>query len=362
MTLFIQNEESILFLHVPKCGGSSIAKLFKDNGYSPAMEMRGLPPQDCLTASPQHQTCKNLRPMMNMEKLDSIFIMARNPYARIRSEFNWHFRSTAPEDRPDINQWTIESLTKATSDGDHADNHFRTCIDFIDEDLPCRIFKIEDGINFMIEFFLRKSNSIDSISIPTEKNAKTFASPLEKLQLNDSTIQAINQFYKYDFKAFGYTPITSKESENDTGRFGRHEKVDGHKLETKAKIIREWRRETLNELNLKVQSELQLICKRLNNSSDIHANNSCVQHAATSNNRPNSSNNSYDGILSKIGSTTQMIKLLSSSEQEDQSKSFSEAQGLIDQCNRLWQNTQAENISKTIQLLEHYRGILRVSV
>ena len=218
------------------------------------------------------------------------------------------------------------------------------------------------GRNFIIEFFLRKGNSIDSISIPIEKNAKTFASPLEKLQLNDSAIQAINQFYKYDFKAFGYTPITSKESENDTGRFGHHEKVDEHKFETKAKIIREWRRETLNELNLKVQSELQLICKRLNNSSDIHENNSCVQHAATSNNRTNSSNNSYDGILSKIGSTAQMIKLLSSSEQEVQSKSFREAQGLIDQCNRLWQNTQAENISKTIQLLEHYRGILRVSI
>ena len=153
MTLFIQNEESILFLHVPKCGGSSIAKLFKDNGYSPVMEMRGLPPQDCLTASPQHQTCRNLSPMMNMEKLNNIFIMARNPYGRIKSEFNWQFRSTAPEDRPDINQWTIDSLKKATTDGDHADNHFRACIDFIDEDLPCRIFKIEKLFD---RFFLRK--------------------------------------------------------------------------------------------------------------------------------------------------------------------------------------------------------------
>ena len=362
MTLFIQNEESILFLHVPKCGGSSITKLFKNNGYSPAMEMRGLPPQDCLTASPQHQTCKNLRPMMNMEKLDSIFIMARNPYSRIRSEFNWHFRSTAPEDRPDINQWTIESLKKATTDGDHADNHFRACIDFIDEDLPCRIFKIEDGINFMIEFFLRKDNSIDSISIPIEKNAKTFASPREKLQLNDSAIQVINQFYKYDFEAFGYTPIISEESVNNTKRFGHHEKVDENKYETKTKIIKEWRRKTLNELNLKAQNELQLICERLNNSSNIHANNSCVQHVGTSNNRTNSSNDPYDGILSKISSTTQMIKLLSSSEQVVESESLGETQGLIDQCNKLWQNTQAGNISKTIKLLEHYRGILRVSI
>ena len=57
-----------------------------------------------------------------------------------------------------------------------------------------------------------------------------------------------------------------------------------------------------------------------------------------------------------------MIKLLSSSEQEVQSKSLGETQGLIEQCNQLWQNTLAVNISKTIQLLDHYRSILRVSV
>ena len=297
---------------------------------------------------------------MNMEKLDNIFIMARNPYRRIRSEFNWHFRSTAPEDRPDINQWTIESLTKARSDGDYADNHFRACIDFIDEDLPCSIFKIEDGMNFVIEFFLRKKNSINSISIPIEKNAKRFSSPAEKLQLNDSAVQAINQFYKYDFEAFGYTPITSKDSKNNTDQIMHHEKIDDHKYEMKARIIRKWRRETLNGLNLKVQNELQLICERLNNNSDIHENNSFVQPIATSNDRPNSSNDLYDGILSKIVSTTQIIKSLTCYEQELQSKTIRKTQGLIDQCNKLWQNTQAENISKTIKLLDNYRGMLRV--
>ena len=302
--------------------------------------------------------------MMNMEKLSNIFIMARNPYGRIRSEFNWHFRSTAPEDRPDISQWTIESLTKATSDDDYADNHFRACIDFIDEDLPCSIFKIEDGVNLVVEFFLRKDNSVESISIPIEKNAKIFSSPIDKLQLNDSAIQAINQFYKYDFEAFGYTPIKSKGSKNDTEQLMHHEKVDdhNHKYETKARIIREWRRETLNRLNLRVQNELKLICERLNDSSDIHENNSCVQRLATSNVRPNSSNEPYDGISSKIVSTTQMIKSLTSSEQEVQGKNLGVTQRLIEQCNELWQNTQIENISKTIQLLDHYRGILRVSV
>ena len=91
------------------------------------------------------------------------------------------------------------------------------------------------------------------------------------------------------------------ESENDTERFGHHKKGDEQKYETKAKIIRQWRKKTLNELNLKVQNELQLICERLNNISEVHENNSCVQLVATSNNGPKSSNEPYDGILSKIG-------------------------------------------------------------
>ena len=80
------------------------------------------------------------------------------------------------------------------------------------------------------------------------------------------------------------------------------------------------------------------------------------------NDEPQSPTELYDGILSRIDFTTQTIKSLASSEQYIQNTNPEQKQKLIDQCNRLWQNTQAENISKTIQLLDHYRGILRVSV
>lgn len=296
-----------------------------------------------------------------MENLGSIFIMARDPYGRIRSEFNWHFRSTPPEDRPDINQWTIESLAKATIDGDYADNHFRACIDFIDEDLPCSVFKIEDGFNFVVEGFLRKDNWIGSISIPVEKNAKRFSSPIQKLQLNDSAIQAINQFYKYDFEAFGYTPIASKDSKSDTKPLVRHEKYDDCRYEAKARTIRKWRRETINRLNLKVRNELQLICKRMNNNSNTHLNDLWIQPTSATTEGPKSPNELYDKVLSKIDFTTQIIKSLASSEQDMQSKNPGKTQELLHQCNELWQNTQIINISKTIQLLDHYRGILRIS-
>ena len=111
MTLFIKDEQSILFLHVPKCGGSSIEKLFKNYGYSSTLDMRGLAPQECLTASPQHQTSQNLKSIVNMEKIKHIFIMVRNPYKRIISEFNWQFRGSRPE-REARNQFMDKRFTR----------------------------------------------------------------------------------------------------------------------------------------------------------------------------------------------------------------------------------------------------------
>ena len=220
MTLFIKNSRSILFLHVPKCGGSSIDRLFKDDGYFSTLEMRGLPPQDCLIASPQHQTCKNLKSMINMESLEDIFIVTRNPYKRIISEFNWQYRDAEPCDKPDINAWILKSLEQASSDLSYSDNHFRPSVDFIDSSYPCKVFKLEDGIEFVAEYFIREDGSTNKIDMPNEKDAKSFTNSISEPNLSPIAIAKINQFYKDDFEAFGYTRFETEieTSELEIGR------------------------------------------------------------------------------------------------------------------------------------------------
>ena len=353
MTLFIQNNRSILFLHVPKCGGSSIAKIFKDNGYSPTLEMRGLPPQDCLVASPQHQTCANLKPIINMDKLGDIFIMARNPYERVISEFNWHFRDITPDDRPDINEWIIESLEKASADGDYSDNHFRACVDFIDEDLPCRIFKLEDGVEFVAEFFLRDANSIGNIDIPTEKNSKNFSSPDSKLQLNSLAIQAINQFYKNDFEAFGYKPIESSSS-TAMASTQPHQAEESEQKESKVETIRKWREETVDELWRKLQKEIDIIDMYSNQTSNA-AHETELQQKSSIDDMKNSSEVLFNEISSKIDQSKHILKQLALS-QDNQDVNMPNTRQLTDQCKHLLQAVKVNNISITIQTLNQYRG------
>ena len=334
MTLFIQNNHSILFLHVPKCGGSSVDKLFKSNGYSSTLEMRGLPPQDCLTASPQHQTCEKLKSIVNMKKLEDIFIIVRNPYARIVSEFNWQFRNTEQCDKPEINEWIVESLAKSATDSSFSDNHFRTCLDFIDESLPCNIFKLEDGIEFIAEFYIRENNSISDIEIPTEKNAKSFSSPADKSELNTKAIQAINQFYKYDFKAFGYNLIDSKNTEENSLQ---PDELDGDNgIESKVQTILDWRERTLDNLYLKLLKELDsLFANTTQKINDIQHTEG--QRELEENKVRESVNALYDKTLLKVKHCELNLNLLVSSQE----------------------TTKPEKITKMLKIIDQYRSLSR---
>ena len=156
MTILSKGEENLLFIHIPKCGGSSIVDTFKLNGYSSELEMRGKPPQSFYIASPQHQSIDALRNMINFDKITKIFAIVRNPYERIKSEYNWAFKDLPTNDRPLASEWIIKSLNMAASDASYSDNHFRPMIEFLDNNREALIFKLEDGLDIVYEYFLQK--------------------------------------------------------------------------------------------------------------------------------------------------------------------------------------------------------------
>ena len=327
MTLFIKEEQSILFLHVPKCGGSSIDRLFKDNGYTATLELRGLPPQDCLVASPQHLTSQNLKSIVNMKNLDNIFTIVRNPYERMISEFNWQFRDTESCNTPDINIWVVESLKNASSDLSYSDNHFRPSIDFIDQSYPCKIFKLEDGIEFIVEYFIREQGSTEKIDIPNEKNAKNFANSIKRPNLNPIAIRTINQFYKRDFEAFGYTIV---ETEAQASKLETDGKNESRATENKIKSIREWRDATINNLHHKTKQELRLLNIQISETRYVFNKDNFVGEL-DHNKIQKSIDSRFDEILVKLNYSLLNLNLLKSPEQ---SITSSEASNLIQLANK----------------------------
>jgi hypothetical protein len=265
MTLLIRENTSLLFLHVPKCGGSSIVEIFSSNGYSAQLQMRGLPAQECLLASPQHQTCTSLRAFLRLGKLTDIFILVRNPYKRIKSEFNWSFRDVPPSDRPDFNEWVLDSLAFALEDRSYADNHFRPSIDFLDNDVPSKVFRLEDGIELATEYFLHELGAVQQVKVSHEKNSALFSQKSLDLSFKKDALDAVNKFYKYDFAAFGYNMVDDAGIPLPCGSFD-----DGESPEIleKVKAVARWRINTLAASKNKLDKQIESLSGELKRKGD----------------------------------------------------------------------------------------------
>lgn len=85
------DEKKVIFLHVPKTGGTAIKRLLGIN------LMNDTDPS--VTPSPQHLTCKLLREKLGAEKYDGYFkfTFVRNPWARLVSDYFW--RQSLPRKR-----------------------------------------------------------------------------------------------------------------------------------------------------------------------------------------------------------------------------------------------------------------------
>lgn len=254
MTLLISDENAILFLHVPKCGGTSVVEMFTSNGYCPQLQMRGMPPHPSLLASPQHQTCERLRSFINFSNVSDVFILTRSPYQRLRSEYNWFFRGISLKDRPRFNEWVIESLAKAERNPLYADSHFRPALDFLDIDIPAKVFRLEDGMELIADYYLNNSKGTKSLVIEHKNNSRSMRECAHNLEFDKRALAAVNAFYCYDFLAFGYEIDCTGDS---LSRCSKLEVTLDKSLLQKAKNASRWRMDTL----IRLQEKLTAILK-----------------------------------------------------------------------------------------------------
>lgn len=218
MPIFKKGGRNILYIHIPKCGGTSITEAFRDMGYTVLLHIGGLPPQEALVASPQHLTCADLKSIIRLDEIDEIFTVVRNPYSRLFSEYKWATRGmTVSSDIPPFDQWSVEQIAMAKNDPNHADNHIRPMVDFISLDVPCKIFYYESGLNAIAEFYseehllecppMGEKNRAPDHLLPTHDNGK--APRLQEL-LSESSLSFINNYYIQDFIAFSYPLVASQ--------------------------------------------------------------------------------------------------------------------------------------------------------
>ena len=206
----------ILFIHIPKCGGGSIEKFFRMNGFT--QHLFSIEPKfiTCLKCSPQHFHGELILSLLNTSQLDYSFTIFRDPVARMISEYRWRIKHPLAMNGFDLWYQAIRQEFKKYKY--LLDNHIRSQVDFLIPDL--NVFRFEDSL----ELALREMSSNLGLTLnfdllENQKHQSRLQSikgniHLENLYANPSPSNAIiNKIcddYHHDIKYYSQlTPLCS---------------------------------------------------------------------------------------------------------------------------------------------------------
>lgn len=151
MPFFTRDGVSVLFVHVPKTGGTAIEDLFIASGWkahhvdrSGRLEWS----QQLRRCSPQHEHADLLRRTLRVGRFDHVFSVVREPLARFRSEFLWRNRKLVDVDEATVDAWADRVLDKRERDPFALDNHLGPQVEFALR--RATVHRFEDGLDAVV--------------------------------------------------------------------------------------------------------------------------------------------------------------------------------------------------------------------
>jgi len=204
MPVFFRDGVRVLYIHVPKTGGTAIEMFFENNGFGTAYLDRGGNPGDLnptRRCSPQHMDAATLARVFRLAAFDHVFMTVRHPIDRILSEYR--MRVFERRDLPDVNAWIRQTLRRYDDDPWMMDNHIRPQAEFW---LPqADVFRQEDG--FGADWIERISGRIPCAfeQRATEVAMKFDVKAAERSDLDAASLDALRRFYDADYRLFGYS-------------------------------------------------------------------------------------------------------------------------------------------------------------
>ena len=190
MPLFEKNGEKVLFVHIPKTGGSSIeAALEKIT----SMTFFSHNPPEGLVVCPQHLQVGAIRSLLGAKGWHWSCAIVRDPYDRLESEYFYRLRNH----RPDFSTWVMYHIESARQNRSLMDNHFRPQSDFIDSGVA--VYRYEDGLNAVLKGLTDHLN-LDALPTLPTVNVGVRA----EVTWSTEALTVVNSFYDIDFERLGY--------------------------------------------------------------------------------------------------------------------------------------------------------------
>ncbi|MBF9045968.1 sulfotransferase family 2 domain-containing protein [Rhodobacterales bacterium LSUCC0031] len=199
MPVFQKDGKRILFVHVPKAGGTTVEQFFLANGWSMSLFDSGEeentlnPVRKC---SPQHWHFETLQSIFRLANFKFVFCIVRHPMTRIISEYRWRRQHFGLE--KSFDEWVDFALKSYSNDNFSLDNHIRPQFHFVGPGM--QIFKLEDGIDNCINDLKQRGIISAEINMPR----RAMVSSGELVEPGPQAMDMIMRFYAQDFQRFGY--------------------------------------------------------------------------------------------------------------------------------------------------------------
>jgi hypothetical protein len=199
MPIFEIKQNKILFIHIPKTGGSSIKDWLASQTL---MYLYNENPNHhrLLRTSPQHLSIRTIKELFGESIWSWSFAIIRNPYEKMESEF--FYRCRQPNDYQYFSQWLIEYLNQYQDDPFILDNHLRPQNYFVDKSVM--LFKFEHSIEVVVNEISRKFN----LPVPSNLSQnRVEAAPRKTVIWTQEARKLFNAQYALDFEFFDYEMV-----------------------------------------------------------------------------------------------------------------------------------------------------------
>ncbi|MFQ5565783.1 MAG: sulfotransferase family 2 domain-containing protein [Paracoccaceae bacterium] len=187
--------KQVMFIHVPKTGGSSIEARLAEIG---PVQLGAGNARNGFPCSPQHFHGTLLEQLFGPEDFDWAFMIVRHPVDRIVSQYRYETgKRRQPSPAPPFSRWLHETLLARRDNPYARDNHMRPQHEF--EALGAEVFRFEDGLDAPLAALGRAVGiSIDGVRHWRKRSVPTPVAP------SAADVAMIRRVYAEDFERYGY--------------------------------------------------------------------------------------------------------------------------------------------------------------
>ena len=208
MPIFTRNGRTLLFVHVPKAGGTSIERGLADAGWHMTLRATRRTEGEELfrlrRVSPQHYHAVLLQDLLRIDRFDAVFAVVREPLARFRSEYAMRHPDPGAGGSDQVEAWTREMLMAYASNPFVLDSHLRPQHEFL---LPeAHVYRLEDGLDAMSADLNERYGFGLPDHFPRRLRSGDRRRPLASsaVELSPEVSKLVTEFYAADFKTLGY--------------------------------------------------------------------------------------------------------------------------------------------------------------